>query len=808
MRVPAEQIKVKEGFRVELLYSVPDDIVHHTWVCLCVDNKGRLITSDQNGRLYRMTPPALNAPATTLKLEMLPVDLGEAQGLVWHGDSLYVVVNHLTRYQSGLWRVWSSKNDDVLDAKLKLRGFKDVGIHYEHGPHAVLLAPDGQSLYVVCGNSVKLTELVSTAVPRCWGEDFLLPRIEDPMGFGSAGKPPCGCIYQTDFDGKNWKLISCGFRNTYDAAFNREGELFTADNDMEWDINLPWYRPTRVVHAVPGSDFGWRSGSGNESESYPDTLPPVLNMGTGAPSGVAFGYGTRFPARYQNALFVCDWCNGLLYAVHLKPRGSSYEGELEEFMSGAGLPLCDLIVNPGDGAIYFVTGGRGTTSALYRLTYVGNESVEPGLAPLDGANLRGRRRRIESLLGVNDPAAIGRVWAELGSEDRFIRYAARTVLEFQPPSLWQDRAIGEPDSRKLIEALLGLARVGAASLQPRILEAMERVDWKTLSDAAKIDYLRTYQVILTRMGRPSAIWQSRVSRRLNDWYPADSPQINVELCKLLSFFNDPNVVAKSLALLANAPSSQEQIDYLVSLRAVTAGWSMAQRKIYFNGFHAAAHHGGGQSFDGYLVRIRADALGTLTRQERTELRPILDPPIASATPGISVQPRPFVKEWNVSELYPLIHGAMNHRNFARGHRLFAEAGCIACHRFNNEGGPIGPDLTAVGARFAYRDLLESIIEPSKVIADQYADKIISLSDGNRLVGRVVGGDGEKLWLATSMFNPGEITEIDRATIKSVTRSNVSPMPTGLLDTLGKDEIFDLVAYLCSGGNQNSPTFSR
>jgi glucose/arabinose dehydrogenase len=56
------------------------------------------------------------------------------------------------------------------------------------------------------------------------------------------------------------EAYAMGFRNPYDLAFNPEGELFTFDSDMEWDVGLPWYRPTRVNHLVAGAEFGWRSG--------------------------------------------------------------------------------------------------------------------------------------------------------------------------------------------------------------------------------------------------------------------------------------------------------------------------------------------------------------------------------------------------------------------------------------------------------------------------------------------------------------------------------------------------------------------
>src|SRR5262249_41688555 len=139
---PAEQLKVAKGFKVELLYSVPKD-KQGSWVNLCVDPKGRLITSDQYGPLYRITPPPAGGRTSDTKIEKIPVDIGEAQGLLWAFDSLYVVVNS-RKYQAGLYRVRDTDGDGELNEVKLLRKFDGGG--GEHGPHAVLLAPDGKSL--------------------------------------------------------------------------------------------------------------------------------------------------------------------------------------------------------------------------------------------------------------------------------------------------------------------------------------------------------------------------------------------------------------------------------------------------------------------------------------------------------------------------------------------------------------------------------------------------------------------------------------------------------------------------------------
>src|SRR5690606_16354229 len=136
---------------------------------------------------------------------------------------------------------------------------------------------DRKRLYVVCGNHTRppiepgdknANEQLSSAIPTNWGEDLLLPRQWDARGHAVGIMAPGGWIAELDPEGKACRLISIGYRNAYDIAFNSDGELFAYDADMEWDMGMPWYRPTRIVHATGGSEFGWRSGTGKWPEYY------------------------------------------------------------------------------------------------------------------------------------------------------------------------------------------------------------------------------------------------------------------------------------------------------------------------------------------------------------------------------------------------------------------------------------------------------------------------------------------------------------------------------------------------------------
>ena len=137
-----------------------------------------------------------------------------------------------------------------------------------------------------------------------------------------------------------------------------------------------------------------------------------------------------------------------------------------------------------------------------------------------------------------------------------------------------------------------------------------------------------------------------------------------------------------------------------------------------------------------------------------------------------------------------------------------EAKCFTCHRFNNEGGGTGPDLTIVSGRFNVRDLLESIIEPSKEISDQYAAVTITTTDGKSVTGRIVNYSGDSISVMTNMLDPNGQVNVNHKKVESVEKSKISMMPTGLLDTFKEDEIQDLMAYLLSRGDRNHKMFKK
>ncbi|HEX5444807.1 MAG TPA: c-type cytochrome [Pirellulales bacterium] len=795
---PADTLEVLPGFQAELIYSVPKP-QQGSWVSMTFDHRGRIIASDQSSYLYRVTP---GEPGDEPQVEQLDVPIGQAQGLLYAYDSLYVVVNGNAAQGSGLYRVRDTDGDDRYDEVELLKKIPGGG---EHGPHAVVLGPEGK-LYVIAGNHTKPLEGLRPDSPhRNWAEDLLLPRQPDANGHATGVMAPGGWIVRTDKDGGEWTLICGGFRNAYDMAFNIDGELFAYDADMEWDVGAPWYRPTRVNHCVSAAEFGWRYGTGKWPAYYADSLPG-FDIGLGSPTGIAFGTGAKFPERYQRALFVLDWSYGKIYAMHLTPHGASYQATFEPFVSGRPLPVTDVAIGP-DGAMYFTVGGRGTQSGLYRVRYVGSESTAPAAPLVDAAAAEARalRHKLESFHGHQDPAAAEFAWPHLNSQDRYIRYAARMAVEHQDPAGWQERALAEKLPTASIQALLALARVGQPSVQPELIAALGRLPWSRLSEEEQLDALRVYQLAFIRLGKPDAQTAAATAARLEAVFPSQRDFVNRELCQLLVYLQSPSVVAKSMKLLHDADTQGEQMHYVFVLRGARRGWNEELRRAYFSWFNlAGGKYQGGHSFKKFLENIRKDAVETLSDEERVALRSVIE---GAQTVEVVAdeKPRQFVHNWQMADIRPLLAGVERGRSFESGKAAFRAAQCLKCHRFAGDGGAVGHDLTGAGNRFSPADILESILLPSKVVSDQYASQTIVTTNGTTITGAVSElPDGSLSVMQAS----GDTQTIGRDEIEEMVPSKLSIMPEGLLSNLTKDEVLDLIAYLRSGGKADDKAFGK
>ncbi|WP_143393453.1 c-type cytochrome [Fimbriiglobus ruber] len=824
---PAEDLAVPAGFHIELLHT-SDAATEGSWINMCKDGKGRLIVGGQRSQ------PVLRFTITDGKVskeEKLDLPISETMGLLYAYDSLYVVgAGPGAPY--GLFRCKDTKGTDQYDEVKLLKNLNSGG---EHGAHAVLLGPD-KKIWVICGNHTGLPAGLSAESPhQHFAEDHVLPRQWDGNGHAAGILAPGGYVVRTDPDGKEWELLLAGFRNAYDMAFNADGELFTFDSDMEWDWGMPWYRPTRINHCTSASESGWRSGTGKWPEYYADSLPATDNIGVGSPTGVTNGIGAKFPAKYQKAIFALDWTYGRIFAVHLTPHGSSYIGTHEVFVAPKGLvgngpkkPLnvTDAVIGD-DGSLYFTTGGRNTQSGLYRVTYTGSESTAPAdLHDAAGATDRKLRHEIEAFHGKKDPKAVATAWPHLGSEDRFLRYAARVAIEFQAVAEWKSKLLTETNPTAAINAALAIARVGDFAAQVEMFTALEKFPLSSLTDEQKLEKLRVLEVSFSRHGQPTGTFVNKVAAEVDGQFPSANEFVNREAVQILIYLQSPKVLAKALTLMANAKTQEDRFHYLFHLRTLPVGfWTLDQRKEYLGYWtkdagkmahppqvlkwfeEAGRGYSDGASFANFKRNFLKEYVLGLSPAEKKELDPIINAIDKAANVVIEAKVRPFVKKWAMDDLVSLLPKASSGRNFEKGKQAFVDAQCAKCHRFGDFGGSVGPDLTAIASRFDKQAILESILEPSKVLSEQYQNEQFNTFSGQSVIGRVVDESADKVAVQPDPLDQKRV-EIKKADIETRKASKLSPMPANLADVLTTDDILDLIAFLESGGRKQHPAFKK
>lgn len=850
-----KKLKLPQGFIAERIYS-PGENDQGSWVSMTFDNKGRLIASDQFGGMYRMTVPAIGDSTKPVVEKLVVGDkkstdtgansigMGYAQGLLYAFNSLYVMVNHdgneEFKKKGGLYRLQDLDGDDQYETVTHLKLMNGAG---EHGPHSIILSPDKKSLYLIAGNHTDLPKFDTYKLPSNWQEDNLFPLIKDPSGHANDRLAPGGWIAHTDSLGKKWELVAAGFRNAFDIAFNSAGDLFAYDSDMEYDIGMPWYRPTRICHVPSGAEFGWRTGNSKWSPSFPDNLPAILNIGQGSPTNLVYLSEAKFPSKYKNTLLAFDWSFGIMYAVHLQQSGGTYKVEAEEFISGTPLPLTDGIVGP-DGALYFLTGGRRLDSDLYRVTYNGKNDDKENDQPQLASNPENKLRK--QLEEYHEPkaGAVDLAWPQLKNNDRFIRYAARIALEHQPVAQWQQLLFNEKDPVTVIQGAVAFARQGNNKDRDQLLNKLNQLDYNSLNEAQQIDLLRAYELVFLRMGNPAGSIREQTIAVLDKHYPAKDNLVNRQLSKILIHLEAPGAVEKTMALMENAKDQDsdqktftessdlifrnpqygldiadmlskvppaQQTYYANMLSAAKTGWTPQLRERYFKWFMDASNYRGGKSFMGFIDRARKMALTHVPKNDFAHFNTISgDSVFRYAGPFVAAskipQPKGPGRDWSLEEAQKVVSAGLTNRNFENGKNMYNASMCSSCHRVRGEGGEIGPDLTQLGTRFSVNDMLEAIIDPNKSISDQYAATIFYLKNGKSVVGRLISQDDNKYSISQNPFAPATLRDIPKNEVARTALSDVSIMLPGMINRLNEEELKDLMAYLMAGGNKDNPVY--
>jgi putative heme-binding domain-containing protein len=786
------------GFRVDVVADSVGSVVG-----IALDPEGRVYVASEGRSITRLSDPdpASGVVGAFRKVETYTDKIANAQGMFRDGDALFVTGDG--PQGTGLYRVPEATRAPELLGRFN-------GEMGEHGPHAIVRGPDGW-LYLAIGNHAGVAEKISDASPLSplRYEGHLLPRYVDPRGHATQCRAPGGVVARVNETTREWQLFAGGFRNHYDLCFDRGGELFTFDSDMEWDVGLPWYRAVRFVHVVPGGDYGWRTGSSTWPSWYADSLPPVCETGRGSPTGMCCYDGAQFPEHFRGAILAGDWSEGQILAFHPKRNGATFTADVDVLLSGRPLAVSDLVV-ARDGSLLFCVGGRGTAGGVYRLSYAGPAGAKPEVAASS-----------TSTPAFNEKTPTRELLVALGDADRWVRYLAARALEQRDPATFESDALALASPLARAEALVALARVGLASSDPaawkRRLTAATRIVAAEVERAADpkpktaapgpadptlVTALRALELLfqgrdgaaLAKQPADFAAVSAELSPPLLKLFPTGSRDVDRELAQLLAFLGDPAAPPKLFAAFQKEPSRVEQIWLAYCLRGCKDGFTAPMRTELARWLdRGIAEWSGGHSFEGYLRYIRGDVDLLLGDAERAALAaevaarraaPLASPAAASQEPRDLDAVTTFVERTRASPI----------RSEREGARLFAKS-CASCHQIAGLGKSVGPELTTAAGRFKVHDLLEAILDPSRTISDQYRATNFFLKNGDVVQGIPTLDDGKHVVVVESSGLP---RELDAGDVESRRTASKSLMPNGLVDGMTLEEIADLVAYVLGG----------
>jgi putative membrane-bound dehydrogenase-like protein len=341
-----EALNVPEGFEVTLYAD--DDLAHDIY-SMTIDSQGRVVVAGAG--YVRILKDNNGDGVAETYTQFADGPKNGAMGMYFLGPDL------ICTGDAGLLRYKDTDRDDRADGEPDV--FLKMKTGGEHDSHAIRRGPDGW-WYIIAGNGAGITSAYAT-----------LPT-------SPVKEPFAGALMRLKPDLTGGEIYADGLRNAYDFDFNHMGDLFTYDSDGERDISLPWYRPTRVFHLLPGSHTGWISRSWKRPSSFLDMPPELGAFGRGSPTGVVTYRHTTFPEEYRNTLFAMDWTFGRVLALPMRSEDGVWTSKPTEFMTAKGqfgFAPTDMAIGH-DGSLYLTVGGRGTRGAVFRVTWKGETSTE------------------------------------------------------------------------------------------------------------------------------------------------------------------------------------------------------------------------------------------------------------------------------------------------------------------------------------------------------------------------------------------------------------------------------------------------
>jgi putative membrane-bound dehydrogenase-like protein len=730
------------------------------------------------------------------------------QGLAYHDGQVFVMHSPL------LTVMRDSNGDGVADARRDI--FKGLGWPPEkttdrlHGANGVAVGHDSW-LYLALGDR-------GCDVRRPEGDRLVLNG---------------GGILRCRPDGSRLHVFATGLRNIYDIALDDELNVFVRDNENDGGNYM-----IRVYHSFWGADHGYPYLYQDHPE---EALAPLADLGRGSSAGGVVYLERAFPADYQGALFFCEWGKSVVvYQRERKGAGFAAMKEIE-FAAGApddpyGFRPTDIIVDR-DGSLLVSDWADGQRpkrgrGRVYRIQYEGSRvrsshqreglDSESCFARMDAQLEIERRRRAgvtdlkRKLEGLGVMGRLHAVWVfalaadsktllEIAERDPEARVRAQAVRALS--DLWRDATIARglselrcaPDPQVKFEVTVALGRLGWKE-SPAWLKANLGTPDSTLAHAAM-------QTLRRSQNWPAVLeWLD-----LSD----DSPLRPIAL-RALAGQAEAEVVDGLIRRLGTSKDPKRRREYaelLCRVHRKPGPWT-------YWGFRPGPRPPNTESWErteaiaAALDRALDDPdrevrLATLQQMEREKIRvpsetltrwlrvekrfeniaailAAYEPPTASGSPQKNAPDR----HKHLSQL-----ALANSGSPTRGREVYLnaeKAACAKCHRLGDQGPAIGPDLTGAGKRFAKIHIIESILEPSRVIAPAFRNLAVRLKDGQELIGVRVAETESVLTLGDAQ---GQSHTLKKDQIEELQILELSVMPEGLENALKDEEFVDLIAFL-------------
>jgi putative heme-binding domain-containing protein len=436
-----------------------------------------------------------------------------------------------------------------------------------------------------------------------------------------------------------------------------------------------------------------------------------------------------------------------------------------------------------------------------------------------------QRRAAEALLrlGIHPSTEVAfsaedDVMPLLASEDRFVRYAGRALLREINRNDWQEAALAADGFPQAPEALLAYVQ----SMHSPYMKDLDRIVARELellrmnpSDEELLPLLRTIQRTMLedhgvvfgargffgpQGGDAPAEGYEGIGEELLARFPTDDWRVNREIARILAYLESEGAAAEIVAELHNPQNDrQQQIAYADALSFLENGWdegSMNQMASWFETVYSEEWRGGRQ-FMSYINLMQNGFLENVPEADR----PLLAERIEASKPQREALSG-FLGRLNLSPVSQqeleeeLVYNPENFEgDFEAGAWAYEKALCMTCHTFGPIGNEVGPDLTTVNQRFNREDLVAAILRPSETISDLWQMETITRTNGEVVSGTVFNETAQEVVV---QIPAGPQVTVPKSDIDSRVRSDVSPMPEGLLNLLNGNEQRALLLFLEAG----------